>query len=57
MRLREHGGEFPREVDALAALPGIGRSTAGAIIVTKASIESNLGDQLAQPGAQRFALL
>ncbi|WP_352890096.1 A/G-specific adenine glycosylase [Sinimarinibacterium thermocellulolyticum] len=27
----EHGGEFPRSVDALAALPGIGRSTAGAI--------------------------
>lgn len=28
----EHGGEFPRSVDALAALPGIGRSTAGAIV-------------------------
>ncbi|RLU01902.1 A/G-specific adenine glycosylase [Ketobacter sp.] len=27
----EHGGEFPASVDALAALPGIGRSTAGAI--------------------------
>jgi len=27
----QHGGEFPRDVDALAALPGIGRSTAGAI--------------------------
>ncbi|AYC34676.1 adenine DNA glycosylase [Pseudomonas cavernae] len=27
----EHGGEFPRDVDALAELPGIGRSTAGAI--------------------------
>ncbi|MCQ4348303.1 A/G-specific adenine glycosylase [Pseudomonas stutzeri] len=27
----EHGGEFPRSVEALAALPGIGRSTAGAI--------------------------
>lgn len=27
----EHGGQFPRSVDALAALPGIGRSTAGAI--------------------------
>jgi len=27
----EHGGAFPREVDAIAALPGIGRSTAAAI--------------------------
>ena len=27
----EHGGEFPVGVDALQALPGIGRSTAGAI--------------------------
>ncbi|WP_346838041.1 A/G-specific adenine glycosylase [Microbulbifer sp. SAOS-129_SWC] len=29
--LEQHGGEFPRDVEALAALPGIGRSTAGAI--------------------------
>ncbi|MEQ8262375.1 A/G-specific adenine glycosylase [Pseudohaliea sp.] len=28
----EHGGRFPETVDALAALPGIGRSTAGAIV-------------------------
>jgi A/G-specific adenine glycosylase len=27
-----HGGELPRDFDALAALPGIGRSTAGAIL-------------------------
>src|SRR5690606_30105768 len=27
----EHGGIFPADVDALASLPGIGRSTAGAI--------------------------
>ncbi|MEQ8486561.1 MAG: A/G-specific adenine glycosylase [Pseudomonadales bacterium] len=27
----QHGGRFPDDVDALAALPGIGRSTAGAI--------------------------
>lgn len=27
----EHGGRFPRNVDAIAALPGIGRSTAAAI--------------------------
>ena len=28
----EHGGHFPGTVEALAALPGIGRSTAGAIV-------------------------
>jgi A/G-specific adenine glycosylase len=28
---REHGGAFPRSAEALAALPGIGRSTAAAI--------------------------
>jgi len=27
-----HGGDLPRDVDALHALPGIGRSTAGAIL-------------------------
>jgi A/G-specific adenine glycosylase len=29
--LERHGGRFPRSAQALAALPGIGRSTAGAI--------------------------
>jgi len=28
----EHGGEFPETFEAVAALPGIGRSTAGAIL-------------------------
>jgi len=28
----QHGGELPRDFDALKALPGIGRSTAGAIL-------------------------
>ncbi len=28
----DHGGEFPRDFDAVLALPGIGRSTAGAIL-------------------------
>lgn len=28
----EHGGQFPASVDALCSLPGIGRSTAGAIV-------------------------
>jgi A/G-specific adenine glycosylase len=38
-----HGGEFPRDFDAAVALPGIGRSTAGAI--------------LAQAFGQRHAIL
>lgn len=29
--MAEHGGEFPRDVERLTELPGIGRSTAGAI--------------------------
>ncbi|MBA1186232.1 A/G-specific adenine glycosylase [Stutzerimonas nitrititolerans] len=29
--VERHGGEFPRDVEKLAELPGIGRSTAGAI--------------------------
>lgn len=28
----EHGGEFPRMLEAVMALPGVGRSTAGAIL-------------------------
>jgi A/G-specific adenine glycosylase len=39
----QHGGELPQDFDALAALPGIGRSTAGAI--------------LAQAWEQRHAIL
>ena len=30
--MTEHGGELPRDLEALQALPGIGRSTAGAIL-------------------------
>lgn len=30
--MREHGGELPREVERLMQLPGIGRSTAAAIV-------------------------
>jgi A/G-specific adenine glycosylase len=28
----EHGGKFPRDFESVAALPGVGRSTAGAIL-------------------------
>ncbi|MEI7035907.1 A/G-specific adenine glycosylase [Fulvimonas yonginensis] len=41
--VERHGGELPHDFDALAALPGIGRSTAGAI--------------LAQAHGQRFPIL
>ena len=30
--VERHGGEFPRDIEAMEALPGIGRSTAGAIL-------------------------
>jgi len=30
--VEEHGGDLPQELEALCALPGIGRSTAGAIL-------------------------
>jgi A/G-specific adenine glycosylase len=30
--VKRHGGRFPEQFDAVAALPGIGRSTAGAIL-------------------------
>lgn len=30
--LATHGGEFPRDIAAMEALPGIGRSTAGAVL-------------------------
>jgi A/G-specific adenine glycosylase len=30
--VERHGGEFPADLEALAALPGVGRSTAGAIL-------------------------
>lgn len=30
--IAQHGGEFPQDLDAVMALPGIGRSTAGAIL-------------------------
>jgi A/G-specific adenine glycosylase len=30
--VRQHGGQFPQDVDAVRALPGIGRYTAGAIL-------------------------
>jgi len=36
--VEHHGGELPRDLDALMALPGIGRSTAGAILAQAYSL-------------------
>lgn len=40
----EHGGMFPREADQLAALPGIGRSTAAAIAAFSAGARAAILD-------------
>lgn len=40
----EHGGEVPREFAALAGLPGIGRSTAGAILALGAGLRHPILD-------------
>lgn len=54
-----HGGEFPRSVQALAELPGIGRSTAGAIAsismglrapILDGNVKRVLARYLAEPG-------
>lgn len=57
--MARHQGEFPRSVDALAELPGIGRSTAGAIAslsmglrapILDGNVKRVLARYLAQPG-------
>lgn len=42
--VNEHGGEFPRSVEELSALPGIGRSTAGAIASISMGIRAPILD-------------
>lgn len=39
-----HGGEFPRTLEALTALPGIGRSTAGAILAQAFGLRHSILD-------------
>ena len=41
---RDHAGEFPRTVAALTALPGVGRSTAGAILALGFGIRAPILD-------------
>ncbi len=52
--VREHGGEFPRTVDALNALPGIGRSTAGAIIAQAHGLRATILDGNVKRVLSRF---
>ena len=52
----QHGGELPRDFDSLVALPGIGRSTAGAILALahgqrEAILDGNARRVLARVGA------
>ena len=42
--MEQHGGEFPRDVEQLAELPGIGRSTAGAIASMSMDIRAPILD-------------
>lgn len=42
--LTEHGGEFPNTVEQMAALPGIGRSTAGAILSISRQVRAPILD-------------
>ena len=54
--VRQHSGDLPRDFDSLVALPGIGRSTAGAILALahgqrKAILDGNARRVLARVGA------
>ena len=39
-----HGGEFPEEIHAVTALPGIGKSTAGAILALSRGVRQPILD-------------
>jgi A/G-specific adenine glycosylase len=52
----QHGGRFPRDMDSVRALPGIGRSTAGAILALATDqrhpiLDGNVKRVLARHGA------
>jgi A/G-specific adenine glycosylase len=49
-----HGGELPRTHDELVALPGIGRSTAGAILSSAFGIRAPILDGNAKRALSRF---
>ncbi|NCP63520.1 MAG: A/G-specific adenine glycosylase [Paraglaciecola sp.] len=47
--MRQHAGEFPTDIDAVIALPGIGRSTAAAIL----SLAGNQGHSILDGNVKR----
>lgn len=51
----EHGGRFPPDVDSLMALPGIGRSTAGAVVAQAFGIRAPILDGNAKRVLARVA--
>jgi A/G-specific adenine glycosylase len=53
--VNEHGGEFPRDIDALVTLPGIGRSTAGAIASISMDLRAPILDGNVKRVLTRFA--
>lgn len=52
--VREHGGIFPSTVDGLEALPGIGRSTAGAIAAISMGVHASILDGNVKRVLSRF---
>src|SRR5690606_25530174 len=51
----EHGGEFPRDIEALTTLPGIRRSTAGAIASISMDLRAPILDGNVKRVLTRFA--
>lgn len=51
----EHGGTFPHDLEALMALPGIGRSTAGAIVAQAFGVRAPILDGNAKRVLARLA--
>ena len=51
----DHGGELPADVDSLAGLPGIGRSTAGAILSLALGIRAPILDGNVKRVLSRYA--
>lgn len=55
--VREHGGEFPWTVEEVSALPGIGRSTAGAILSISRGVYAPILDGNVKRVLARFAAI
>ena len=50
----QHGGEFPRSLEAVMELPGVGRSTAGAILAISAGARHSILDANVKRVLARF---